>query len=130
MSFRSDLKDHIQAALGDGYVVYDAGEDVIKTPCVVLNPATPYVVPTSMALDATVQHFVDLWLVTNRIDVGAALDHLDKMRRTVGQAVKTNAPAGRWSSFGQLGSTDVGGTMYATGVMQTVFVLSDEQEGV
>jgi ubiquitin C-terminal hydrolase len=120
----------LQAAFGDRYTVYESGVDVLKTPAVVINPQNPYMIPTTMGVDAKLQVFIDLWLVTNRTSPKDALRHLEEMRKTASDAIKTHDPRGRWSQFGQLGSTNVGGTPYATGVLQCVFVTNDNQTGV
>ena len=99
---------------------------MVKTPAIIVNPASPYQVPTTMGLDQKIQTFLEIWLVTNRHDPTLALDHLEEMRKTASAAIMGMAPAGRWASFGRLGSTQVSGEQYATGVLETVFVSSDE----
>ena len=125
MTLRSDIQTRLQDAFGDGTAVYEVGDDVIKTPCVIINPSNPYIVPTSMGQNARVSTFLDIWLVTNRTSPKDALNHLEIMRRTASQAIKTGEPQGRWTQFGQLGQTSVGGVEYATGVMPCVFVSAD-----
>jgi len=131
MSLRSDLKDHLQTAFGDGYAVYEAGEDLVKTPCVIINPSTgTYLVPTTMGEDARIQTFLNIWVCTNRTSPGDALNHLEAMRKTASQAVKTFTPRGRWTTFGSLGTTSIGGQDSATGVLETLFVSEDTETGV
>ncbi len=130
MTFRDDLQVRLQTAFGDGYTVYEVGADVVKTPAVIINPSNPYIVPTSMGLDARISTFLDIWLVTNRSSPSDALNHLEEMRRTASQAIKSDIPQGRWTSLGSLGQTSVGGVEYATGVMPCVFVSDDNQQGV
>ena len=131
MTFRSDLQAHIQDAFGDGYTVYEVGQDLIKTPCIVINPSrSNYIVPVTMGVDAAVQIFISLWLVTNRSSVPDAVNHLERMRKTASEAVKSSIPRGRWTTFGNLGSTMICGVPISTGVMECVFVSDDNQEGV
>lgn len=125
MGLRAELKTHLESIFGDGYAVYDSGVDVLKTPCVVINPSSPYQVPTTMGADARIQSFLDIWLVTNRTSPKDALNHLEEMRKLASLGVKSFLPRGAWSQFGQLGSTTVSGVDYATGVMQTVFIGED-----
>ena len=126
MGYRKFIADKIQAELGDGFTVYEGGADIVATPAVVVHPADPYIVPTTMGEDANVQVFVNLWLIANRAEPLAALDQLEEMRLKVTTAIKTGAaPIGRWTTFGRFGATEVAGTMYATAVVEAVFVADD-----
>lgn len=125
MSLRGELKEHLETVFGDGYAVYESGVDILKTPCVIINPSSPYQVPTTMGVDARIQTFLDIWIVTNRTSPKDALNHLEEMRRLASVGVKSFMPRGAWSQFGRLGSTLVGGVEYATGVMETVFIGED-----
>lgn len=127
---RKDLQAHLQTVFGDGYTVYEAGANIVKTPAIVINPANPYIVPTTMGEDARVQTFLNLWLVTNKTSPKDALRHLEEMRKTAAGGVKSHNPRGRWMNFGQLGTTTVGDTEYATGVLECLFVSDDNQTGV
>ena len=125
MTLRSDLAQHIRDTVGDGIAVYDSGVDVLKTPAVVINPADPYQVPTTMGADARIQTFLNLYVVSNRTSPPDALNQLEDLRKQVATAVKTFNPRGRWVSFGSMGTTNVGGQPFATGVLQCIFVSED-----
>lgn len=128
---RDVIRDHIQAAMGDGVTVYGAGVDVLKVPAVVINPGDPYMVPTSMGLDARIQlglEFVVVCSMTSPVD---ALNQLEDLGLTLGNAIKTCNPRGRWSQLGQFGPATVGDQTYASGVMDGLFLtdttIGDEQ---
>lgn len=122
MGIRSDLKAHLEAALGDGIVVYDTGVDLVAVPCVVINPADPYRIPQSMGQDAAVQVALNLTLVTQRSIPSAALEALEAMADTVTAAIKTFTPAGRWTAFGEWHQVEIGGTDYAAAVVESLFL--------
>ncbi len=126
MNVREALAAKLQTAFGDGFAVYPSGVDIIKTPAVVVNPGDPYQVPTTMGVDQSIQTFLGVWLITNRISPTDALTHLEEMRQIGTKAIMENAPAGRWTSFGRLGSTTVSGEQYATGIIEAVFVSTDD----
>lgn len=126
MSIRDGLVTRVQDQLGDGYAVYGTGVPIVKTPCVVVNPSNPYQVPTTMGADARTTYAIEFWVVTNRTSPGDAMDHLEEMAASVKAAIKTGNPAGRWTSFGRFGSTTVGDKEYATAVVESLFVASDQ----
>lgn len=127
MSYRSFVADKIRDALGDGFTVYEAGQDVIKTPAVVVHPDDPYTVPVTMSSDAAVQVFFQIWLVSNRSDILASLNQLEEMRKVVTDAIKSDpAPVGRWTGFGSFGATEIGGVQYATAIVSVTFVAADQ----
>ena len=133
MSHRSDIKDKIKAILdavgtdlSDSITVYEAGMDLIKTPCVVINPSTPYLVPVTMAVDSNVQVFVDIYIVSNRSSVLDSMDQMEQIRMWVTQGIKEGeAPIGRWTSFGAFGGIEVGGTTYAASIVSAMFMAQD-----
>lgn len=126
MSYRGFVADKIRDALGDGFAVYEAGQDVIKTPAVVVHPDDPYTVPVTMGSDAAVQVFMQIWLISNRSDILSSLNQLEEMRKTVTDAIKSDpAPVGRWTAFGQFGATEIGGVQYATAIVSVTFVAAD-----
>ena len=127
MGIRADLADHLAVALGEGFSVYPTGVDLVATPCVVINPADPYLAPTTMGADARNQVALDLHLVTNRASPADALDALEDMRKTVTDAIKTFSPAGRWVTFGRWSQVDIGGTEYASAVVECLFVDSTDR---
>lgn len=122
MGLRAELAAHLATALGDGIAVYPAGVDLVATPCVVINPADPYMTPTTMGLDARNQVAIDLHLVTNRASPSDALDNLEDLRKEVTDAIKTFIPAGRWTAMGRWSQVDIGGTEYASAVVECLFV--------
>jgi len=126
MSYRKHVAEKIQAELGDGFTVYEAGQDVIKTPAVVVHPDDPYTVPVTMSNDAAVQVFFQIWLVSNRSSILDSLNQLEEMRKKVTDAIKADpAPVGRWTGFGQFGATEIGGVQYATAIVSVTFVAAD-----
>ena len=134
MSYRSIIADKIRVVLADvgadaaGITVYEAGQDVIKTPCVVVHPADPYQVPITMALDASIQIFVDLYIVSNRSSITDSMDQMEKIRHWVTDGIKTGAlPIGRWTSFGRFGAIPIGDVQYAGSVVQAMFMAPDTE---
>lgn len=125
MGLRTELAAHLRTELGDGVVVYDAGADLVTVPCVVINPADPYLSPASFGQLPTLEVMFELHLVTNRTDVSIALGVLEDLRLEVTTAIKKMTPAGFWSSFGELGSANVGGTLYGSGMLVVRFKDSD-----
>jgi len=133
MSYRSTIADKIRAVLdaagpdAEGITVYEQGQDVVKTPCVVIHPADPYLVPVTMAKDAAVQVHVDIYIVSNRASIKDALDQLETIRHWVTDGIKTGAlPIGRWTSFGRFGNIEIGGVLSAGSVVSAMFLASDE----
>jgi hypothetical protein len=134
MSYRSIIADKIRAVLdaagaeADGITVYEAGQDVIKTPCVVVHPADPYLVPVTMSLEANIQVFVDLYIVSNRSSVKDSMDQMEKIRHWVTTGIKTGElPIGRWTSFGRFGAIPINDVQYAGSVVQAMFMAPDTE---
>lgn len=121
MGLRSDLRDHLEAELGDGVNVYAAGVDVLAVPAVVLNPSDPYLAPATMRDEPMIGTALDIHLITHRVEPSIALDSLEDLRKQVTDALKTFSPASRWTAFGQWGSTEIGGTAYAMAVLDVLF---------
>jgi hypothetical protein len=123
MGLRAELRAHLDAAAGlEEVTVYPAGADLVAVPAIVINPSDPYLAPTTMGADARNQVAIELHLVTQRTDPDAALDALEDMRKAVTDAVKTFAPAGRWTAFGRWAGTEIAGVEYATAVVECLFV--------
>lgn len=122
---REAIAERIRVAFGDGYTVYEAGDDLVKTPCIVINPGNPYLAPTTMGQDAAVQMALNFYLVVNRMSPKDSLKLLEDMRLTCTQAIKSGAPAGRWASFRDLGPFEIGDVQYASGMIDALFVVSD-----
>jgi len=100
--------------------------DLVKTPCIVINPSDPYLVPVTMGLDSNVQIFVDIYVVSNRTSVLDAMDQMEKIRHWVTQGIKQgDAPIGRWTGYGAFGGIEVGGQTYAASVVSAMFMAQD-----
>jgi hypothetical protein len=132
MSYRAIVADKIRAVLdaaGDdaaGITVYEQGQDLIKSPCIVITPSNPYLVPTTMGTDSSVQVFMDLYIVSNRTSVKDSMDQMEKIRHWITEGIKTgDAPIGRWTQYGSFGSIDVGGTIQAASIVSAMFVAQD-----
>lgn len=127
VSPRYSVADKIRAAVPEGVTVYSSGDDVIATPAVVIWPASPYMVPTTMSAnpnEQSVQMFFNIYCITNRGDVKSATDELEKMRAYVCSGIMDaqELPSGRWTSFGQFGLVNVAGQQYAAGIIDAVFL--------
>ena len=134
MSYRSDIAEKIRvvlAAVGtpaEGITVYEQGNDVIKTPCVVVHPSDPYLVPVTMGVDANIQIFVDIYIVSNASSVKDSLDQMEQIRHWVTTGIKTGeAPHGRWTTYGRFGNIDVGGVISAGSIVSAMFMAPDKE---
>lgn len=125
MNLRLEFAEHLRETLADSATIYDAGAEVIATPAVVINPADPYMVPTSFGKRQAVQVMFDVHLITNRSDPISALAHLEELRLAVADAAKRMVPAGFWSAFGQWESTEVAGAVYASALVSIMFKDTD-----
>lgn len=129
MSFRSILTEKIKLHVPDGTIVYQDGQDVVATPCIVVMPADPYITPTTMAggpLEQSVNAFLNVTVVANRGEVSAAMDELEEMRRIVALGVMSDpAPIGRWLSFGGFGLIEIAGVSYASALVQVMLTSTD-----
>lgn len=124
MGFRSDLATHLRTQIPD-VSVYEAGDDLVAVPAVVINPGDPYLIPTTMGAKASNMTNIVIVLVAPRGDTQAALNMLEDLRVQVTDAIKTNQPAGRWATFGQFGSTLIGDITHATASVECVFTDQD-----
>lgn len=131
MSLRHDLAEHLRTTLADfGQVdasdvaVYDAGVEIVSAPALVINPADPYQAVVTMKQEA-IQVNLMIHLITNRTEPAAAFTYLEDLRVATTVALKTMAPAFRWVSFGSFGATEIGGTEYATAVLEIITTMRE-----
>lgn len=123
MSLRSDLKDHLAAGLPEPVSVYSVGADLVAVPAVVIQPADPYMIPTTMGAASSNQVALNLIFVVPRSDPESALSALEDLRYQVTTLVKTFAPpAGRWTAFGGWDTISIGDVEHATGTLECLFV--------
>ena len=125
MGLRAELADHLRAELPKGISVYAAGVDLIATPAVVINPADPYQVPSTLGRNRHIETFLHLVIVSNRSDPAAALAQLEDHRWLVSEALVSFVPRGQWLAFGQWQQTDIGGTQYAAATLDVMIIDTD-----
>jgi hypothetical protein len=129
MGLRAELAAHLEAAalvVSDNTVtVYPTGAEVVSTPAVVLFPSDPYQAVATQGANKRITVALELVLVANRIEPGPALDQLEDLRKLVTDALIGFVPTTTWSSFGRFGSTDIGGTEYATATIELVTIDQD-----
>lgn len=131
MSLRHDLAAHLRSTLADfGEVtadevaIYDAGVEIVSAPALVINPSDPYQAVVTMKQSA-VQVNLMIHLITQRTEPAAAFTYLEDLRVATTEALKTMQPAFRWVSFGGFGATEIGGTEYATAVLEIVTTMRE-----
>ena len=123
MGLRAELAAHLIDQLPDGITVYNVGAEVVATPAVVITFADPAQVSTTMQAGvAGLASALNLVLITNRGEPEAAADALEDLCYQVRQALRTfpiGTQAPTVSGFGDV--ADVGGIMYPTATMETLF---------
>lgn len=132
MSYRSIVADKIRTVLdavgapADGITVYEQGQDLIKTPCIVIHPSNPYLVPTTMGETSSVQVFMDIFIVSNRSSIKDSMDQMEQIRHWITEGIKSGvAPLGRWTAYGGFGGIEVGGVTSAASIVNAMFVAQD-----
>jgi len=100
----------------------------LRTPAVAVNPSDPYIVPfTSMMGNPednegmSVMFMIDLVMIVNRGQPSAGLLRLEFMFAEI-QTSLQGYPQCQWSEFGEIGSTEIGGVDYLTGVLSLAIV--------
>lgn len=131
MGIRHDLAAHLRTTMADfgevtaaDVAVYDAGVEIVTAPAIVINPSDPYQAVVTMQ-QAAVQTNLTIHLITNRTEPAAAFTYLEDLRWVFTEALKDMAPAFRWVVFGGFGSTEIGGTEYATAVVEIVTTMRE-----
>jgi hypothetical protein len=123
MGLRADLAAHLIATLPDGVTVYNVGAEVVATPAVVITFADPaQVVTTMQAGQAGLATALNLVLITNRGEPEYAADALEDLAYQVRQALRTFSIGTQAPTLSGLGDVaEVGGQMYPTATMETLF---------
>lgn len=122
---RSELAAHLQTQLGNGTFVYDAGEDVIAVPAVIIFPSNPYMSVATQGPDKRINVGLEINLVTTRAEPADALNALEDMRFAVTEALRGFQPTVIWATFGNFSTTEIGGIEYATAAIDTIAMDTD-----
>jgi len=107
---------------------YDYPPDNIHTPAVAINPSDPYIVPFTASMSdpddnqgMSVMWLFDLVLIVNRSQPASGLIRLEFMFTEIQNSLQ-NYPQLQWTEFGEIGSTEIGGVEYLTGVLSLAIV--------
>ena len=115
-SVRQDLIAFLEAA-HPTWNWYDYPPDQVSTPAMVLNPDDPYIEPATSGGGPGVQIWAfELVMVVGRGSPEDGLRRLEFFHEEITETLN-GFPSARWTTFGQIGTTQVGGIEHLTGVL-------------
>ena len=118
MGVRSDLVDFLKAAHPE-FSWFDYPPDNMTAPAVLVNPASPYVIPNTQAQGIVTG--IDLVMLVKRTMPAYGLDELDQMNADIWATMLT-FPNGRVLEFGDVGTVTESGVEYLSGTLQVAVI--------
>ena len=105
----------------DSVNVYEYPPDVLYAPCLVLNPADPYIVPYTQSGPGNALWSLEVMFIVSRTKTDESLTRLEFMWASFQEDIRAFAQT-RWLEFGEIATTTIGEVEYLTGTVSVGIV--------